>query len=282
MFFFFRCAKIALRKRPLLFAAALIPVVVYLVYAGLDDVRYVMHQDVLAAPETPLATGKNALQAHSARELDQDPSLLFSKDYGLMALKEAMLTEPGVFPSRWEDWSAARQFNALRQLVVSTMTVTPLPGPTVGYRVAYAGNDRDLGRWLVTYYAERLTEMTRNGIELSSRYGRSARTAPSQGPSPAATAPAPPAYKPAELSGALAEAGTRTFFSQARILPAVVVLCLSLLAVLLVAGILLRFGPVLISERQAARRLDLDVWGSVPDLTRLPGLSAHDPPQRHG
>lgn len=220
---------------------ALLPFVLYLIFAAFDDVTFNISQELSPfSPDSPVAASDSPVATVTLSELIADPDLLFLDAFALMQLKQELgLQDRGAGPS--DD-------NDLRRAVHSTLSLSVTEDPRL--RLSYTGKDAKRGRILVTFYTSRLLKRIQEGTARAQVRGMQA----------------PLEVRP---SGDLAVVGMRSIWSADRILPATVALLLSALGAMVLIALLEWSDRSFRSERQMARYLGLPVLGTMPDAEPL-------------
>ena len=264
---------VALRQNRTWYWLTVLPPVAYLVAMAFLPSQYRISQAVRLAAETPLAATKSPIKGLTPRDLLADGGYLFLQEYALVDLKEALLSDTRYKDDAWLAMTTAQQFNSLRRIVGAGMSLSRAPGDQ-GLIVAYDGDNRQLGSALVAFYSQRVVDFAVNGKELAARFG-----SPGERKNPVAGQYPPPrsatnprkmdsdtSAPPAALAGEQTVRPIRTYWDAYRLLPAISLCFMTALLVTLAIGIREFSDDKLKSERQAARHLQLEIWGVMPDI----------------
>lgn len=232
-------AALHAHKRWLLLA--LLPLTLYWVLAVLYDVTFTVSRDFSAySGDIPVSAPENPTGTFKLGALTAEPDLLFLDGFAVAQLRKQVVL--------LEKFGGAPDDNTLRRVAHSTMALAEIGG--TGLRLSYTGKDVTLGTALVAFYTDRLLKRIENGM---------ARVRPR-------VAPPAVAFQPA---GEIAVISRNSIWSSDRLLPATVVLTISVLGVLLLIAAVEASDSSFKSERQIARYLGLPVLGAIPDAASL-------------
>lgn len=220
---------------------ALVPPILYLVFAAVADITYHVEQDFDGySPETPIAASNSPIATLKLGRVVVDPALLFLDASALTQLMNRLRATGG--------HAQLLDERRLHQRVNEVMSLTQ--SDEARLRLRYRGSDEALGRLLVAYYGDRLLKRISDGA------------ARARGPAGAAG----PQLQPA---GPLLISAERTPWQPARLPTAALVLVLSTLAALALIAWFDVSDPSFRSERQIARYLGVPVLGVIPDASPL-------------
>lgn len=227
----------------------------YLVYAALTDVDFLVSQEFSPYfSDTPVAAGDSPVAVLRAGDLVADPEVLFLDGFALSRLQK----DPGLLAA----YGGQPDEATLRRILHSDLTLAPLQEPA-GLRLSYEGQDEALGRALVVFYTERLMKRVEEGMARAQRTGDSTA-----------------AVRLRPL-GDLIVVVKKTPWSPERLAPAIGVLILAFVGVMVLIVILELSDPSFKSERQMARYLGVPVLGAIPDAgplaKRLASVGAPSP-----
>ncbi|MTW20475.1 hypothetical protein [Allochromatium palmeri] len=219
---------------------ALVPVILYLIVAALRVDSFAITQDFSYSGDVRLAAATRPVDTLTLEAVLADPDQLFLDTLALSQLQQRFELQ--------QDARAIPTSQGLRRLVHDSMNLSSPSDSRL--RLAYEGPHAHLGAIMVHFYSEQLLQRVEDGA------------ARHQTPESRVT------YRFA-LDGTPTTIGMASPWNAERLPRAILVFALSLLAVLLLIGILELSDPSFKSERQIARYLDLPVLGSIPDATQL-------------
>ena len=213
----------------------------YLFYAALTDVRYIITQDF--SPyfrDIPVAESNSPIGTVKLSDVVTNPDLLFLDGFALAQLQQKL----GLL----ENTSQFMDNNQLRRSVHSVLTLSE--GGEAKLRLSFAGKDPLFGRVLVAFYTDRLMKRIDDGL----------------GRTKSKVTQVPVAFQP---TGDIKVISEKSLWRPDRLMPAIVVLMLSVLAVMVLIAIFELSDQTFKSERQMARYLGLPVIGMMPDAETL-------------
>lgn len=240
MVFYLKRYLAAFRERKHWTLMALVPVILYLIVAALRVDNFAVTQDFMYSGDVRVAAANSPIDTLTLETLLSDPDRLFLDPFALSQLQQRLELQP--------DATTLPANQGIRRLAHGSMRLTSHPDARL--RLSYEGPNARLGEIMVDFYGERLMRRVEDGA---------ARRQPTE-------SRAPYSFK---TDGTLTTVGIASPWSAERLPRATLVLALSLLAVLLLIGVLELSDPSFKSERQIARYLDLPVLGSMPDATQL-------------
>jgi hypothetical protein len=240
MGFYIKRYLAAFQERKHWMLIALVPVMLYLIVAALRVDSFSITLDFTHSGDVHVAATNPSVDTLTLERLLTDPDQLFLDRFALNQLQQRLELQQDVF--------ALSAPHGLKRLVHNAMSLSSQPDSRL--RLAYEGSSARLGEIMVEFYGERLVQRIEDG---AARRQASETTAP---------------YS-FETNGTLTTVGVASPWNAERLPRAILVFLLSLLAVLLLIGLLELSDPSLKSERQIARYLDLPVLGSMPDATQL-------------
>lgn len=240
-----RCLHSVVRRKVWLLLA-LVPVATFVLTAAATPDRFLVTKDLTADHQAPVSVPSHPLRTTTMTDVLTDPQDLFLDRFALTMLKERLEAD---MPELGLDTLAA-----VRGRVSQTMSLQGV-GEN-GVRVTFQGQNRDLGRELVGYYAQRLQDRVREGHQRLTR-NRNVSAAQAQ---------------PGDLSPLVAPLGSiqveeqRSLWRGERAVPALIFFILSLSVVVLILLAMEWSDPSFKTERQAARYLGLPILGTLPDI----------------
>ncbi|MCK7575672.1 MAG: hypothetical protein MZV65_07125 [Chromatiales bacterium] len=218
---------------------ALLPVMLYLIVAAVRVDNFLITQDFSYSGEIRIAMSHRPVDTLTLEALLADPDRLFLDPFALSQLQQRLEFQP---QPRERPTS-----QGLKRLAHGSMKLSSRPDSRL--RLTYTGSHAHIGETMVDVYSRLLVQR----VEAGAARHPAAATAPSR-------------FEPV---GTPTTTGVANAWSAERLPRAILVFVLSLLAVLLLIGILELSDPAFKSERQIARYLDLPVLGSMPDARQL-------------
>ena len=220
---------------------ALVPVMLYLIVAAVRVDNFLITQDFSYSGEIRIAMSHRPVDSLTLEALLADPDRLFLDTFALSQLQQRLEFQPQTreLPTS----------QGLKRLAHGSMKLSSQPDSRL--RLTYTGPHAHIGETMVDFYSQLLVQRVEAGAARQSA---------------TAAASTPSRFEPI---GTLTTTGVASLWSAERLPRATLVFVLSLLAVLLLIGILELSDPSFKSERQIARYLDLPVLGSMPDTRQL-------------
>ncbi len=254
MGFFVKRYVSAVSARRAWFLLALIPPLVYLALAAGRYDRYTILQDVTISKSSPVSSVKDPISFFPMEILLTQPDDFFTDTFALRNLVE-QLAARGLL--RVND-DAQRH---LRVIVARHMSLEMPDANTA--QISYNGDDPDLGKALVGFFAARLVTRATQGL---ARMELDARRNPASSLSPAWQGTV-------STTDEIQIRPIRSLWRPERLRPTLFLLFVALAAVLFLIGVSEWTDPSFKSERQVARYLEVPLLGSLPDLDRLSALA---------
>lgn len=226
----------------------LVPLVLalYLVLAALFDTTFVVTKELTSySADIPVSEASRPVGAQRLGDLVADPALLFIDRFALMELREQLELSEGL-----ADFEGPEE---IRRIVATTLSL--MVTGDLRLLIGYTGKDLHLGQFLISFYSDRLMRRIAEGIS---------------------RVPAEESRSPAELqpSDRISVVRDRSLWSSDRLVPAVIVVLVSLISLMVLIGVLESLDPSFKSDRQIAHYLNMPVLGSIPDAEPLAGILA--------
>ncbi|VVS94372.1 hypothetical protein [Desulfoluna spongiiphila] len=215
----------------------------YLLSAACAPDRHAVWQDIRLPLETPFtsASFNTITEVVSAQAIFFRDNFDVNRYFNLSAINIEQLE--------------TKRYRQVTSAISNDITLTYQGGIA---RIRYLGKDAELGTNLVDYYARRLVRKAREGIEISGMHLPSERLP--------------------ERIGAIESTALRAIWRPDRLVPLLILLTASVLAVMALVAALEWNDAALKSERQIARYVNLPVLGSLPDLNRVSRVLGEKPP----
>lgn len=229
-----------LSTRRSLLLLILLPPLLYLLLGALHYDRFSVNQSISISKDAPLVLSAAGADITNIEKIISNPEIFFQNNYAVRQLYTNLYAGTAVY-------RADRQFRTLLDTVGSTMSFTESTGNLV--KINYNGRDERMGRILVSYYSQRLMSKAREGIARS-------RVKLEENKMPA-------------LTGGIAVEKYRAFWRAERTVPFVLTAIFSVIAILVLIGVLEWSDPSFKSERQVAQYVDLPILGSLPNLNKI-------------
>lgn len=233
------------KRRVWLFLIPVLPIL-YLIFASVGADRFDVKQKVAISKDMPVALESNPVGFKAATDIIAAPEIFFQSNTAIKLLTKG--TSSGIAPI-WSEKQSMEVIHSVRndmsiQMVGSNMA-----------QVEYSGKNKQFGEALVNFYATRLVQRAREGIDRSN-------IAISSDQIP-------------KLAGNMQVVEYRAPWRPERLAPFVQLLFLSVVAVLLLIGVMEWNDSSFKSERQLGRYLNIPVLGSVPDINRVSDMIHH-------
>ena len=242
---------VSVRRRWLLLL--FIPPLAYLLIAAIIPDRFSIVQTISIPENASVQLGKKPGASLPVSEIASRPEIFFQDGFALILLKREL--DPGTVINPIET-----PLGRLKTIVENGMTLA-LRGKKTAV-ITYEGEDRNLGKELVSFYSRRLVDKIKAG---------GAKSKPGDGnKQPSAT-----------LIGQTETEEYRTLWRGERLFPSLGIAIISLGVILIIIALLEWSDSSFKSERQVARYLELPILGSLPDLEKIPVAMAavNNPPQ---
>lgn len=257
MIFYLKLFREAVKTRKKYLSLAFIIVLVYLFLAGLFPHNYHITQDIKAGDKMLLSPGLNPMDMVTVQSILNNPDSFFTDNHALMDLREHLLTGDAVNRAEWENWLPSRFAAFIKRAVLQDLEIK-FAGEGL-LTLSYHGQDRELGKALVNFYANRLVWAGKRAHD---------RTIfkPGSGPEELALAEVEPGIA---LDADLFITTSRALLTWNRLETALWLLIITVFLALATIWILQSACPRLFTEKQTSRYLKLPVLGSIPNLKRL-------------
>lgn len=229
-----------LSTRRSLLLLILLPPLLYFLFGAMHFDRFSVNQSISISKDTPFAHSAMGAGITKIGNIISNPDSFFLNNYAVRQLYTTLYAGTAVY-------RADRQFRTLLDTVRSTMSFKTPTGNLV--TISYYGPDERMGRILVGYFSQRLMSKAREGIARS-------RVKLQENEMPA-------------LTGTINVDKYRAFWRAERALPFVLNVIFSIIAVLVLLGVLEWSDPSFKSERQVAQYVDLPIIGSLPNLNKI-------------
>lgn len=217
-----------------------LPPLLYLLLGAMQYDRFSINQSISISKDTPFTLSTTGTGITKIEEIISNPDIFFQNNYAVRQLYTTLYAGTAVY-------RADRQFRTLLDTVGSTMSLTT---PTENLlQISYYGPNERMGRILVGYFSQRLLSKAREGIARSRLQLESSEM-------------------PA-LTGGINMEKYRAFWRAERTVPVVLITFFSIIAVLVLLGVLEWSDPSFKSERQVAQYVDLPIIGSLPNLNKI-------------
>ncbi len=246
----------SLRTRGLWLLLVMVPPMIYLGVAYCRIDRYTVRQDLEISLDAPMSVATSPVDFVRMSDLVAKPNELFMDRLALRELYGRL------YPGASIELSGP-QYETLLKAVESSMSLSALSKNAV--RIAYHADDPKTGETLVDFFSSRLMKRAEEGLRRShlaaSRSGKGA-----EGPGGSGWQGLGP---PARLRGTMVTEAHRAIWRPERLSPLVQIAVTSLVAILVLLGILEWADTSFKSERQVARYLGAPVLGSLPNLRKV-------------
>lgn len=215
-----------------------LPPLAYLIIAALIPSQFVISQDIKISSDFPIARMSSPTEYDVMQKIISRPEAFFQNTFALRALYGQMNSGVG-------DYRTDPMFRSLVSSAKQVMHLDEIGKDTI--QISYQGPDQRIGLSMVNFYSERLIQNAIAGIKRSNAKN----------------------FQNPRLTGETKTKEQRMLWQADRIGPLLIITSISILAVLILCGMLEYRDSSFKSERQMARYLNLPVLGSVPDLNRV-------------
>lgn len=240
MIFYLKRYWQALRRHFPWLILALVPVILYLLFAALNRDTFIVTQDFTYQGNVPVAAADHPVRTISLSALTEAPDGLFLDAFAMDQLERRLHLETA--------WAALTQ-SELPRLVNASMHLDKTDDAVIS--LYYQGNNGELGQRFVAFYTKRLMNRVSDGAVRA-----------------AAAGTLDPSWR-MEPAGQTRVTAFATPWNPQRLIPASILFLLSFLGIMLVIGILDLMDNSFRSARQVARYLDVPVLGEMPDVQAL-------------
>ena len=238
-FFLKRYILAVSRRRLWLWLAVVAGVFSYAVFTVIPD-RFSVEQEVLVTKEATLAVGPRGGDGVKAGDLVSSPDKFFLDDFALILLDKHL---------QGTGKAKGHLTPALKGWVKDTMSITFSDRNSV--LIVYEGEDKELGREFVAFYAQRLLSRARTGPGITKRLPGDLQKGSIEG------------------FGTMRTEDRRTLWRSSRACSSLTVFAVTLGVLLIAMGLLEWMDPSFKSERDVARYLGAPILGSLPDFERV-------------
>jgi hypothetical protein len=218
----------------------LLPPLLYLLLGAMHYDRFSINQSISISKDTPVALSAAGGGITKIEKIISNPDIFFQNNYAVRQLYTNLYAGTAVY-------QADRQFRTLLDTVRSTLSFTSPTGNLL--TINYYGPNERMGRILVGYFSQRLMSKAREGIARS-------RVKLKENEMPA-------------LTGVINVEKNRAIWRAERTVPFVLTAFFSMIAILVLIGVLEWSDPSFKSERQVAQYIDLPIIGSLPNLNKI-------------
>lgn len=218
----------------------LLPPLLYLLFGAMHYDRFSVNQSISISKDTPVAHSTTGAGITKIEKIISNPDIFFLNNYAVRQLYTTLYAGTAVY-------RADRQFRTLLDTVRNTMSFKAPTGNLV--TISYYGSDERMGRILVGYFSQRLMSKAREGIARS-------RVKLQENEMPT-------------MTGSINVEKYRAFWRGDRTVPFVLTAFFSVIAILVLLGVLEWSDPSFKSERQVAQYIDLPIIGSLPNLNKI-------------
>ena len=234
-----------LKRRVWLFLIPVLPIL-YLIFASVGPDRFAIKQKVAISKDMPVALVASPVGFKAAIDIVSAPEVFFQNSFAMNKLFQG--TSGGIMPV----WSEKQSIEVI-QSVRNDMSIK-MVGNNMA-QIEFYGKDQQIGEALVNFYATRLVQKAREGIDRSNLVISSDQIP--------------------KLSGNMQVVEYRAFWRPERFMPFVQLTVLSIALVLLLIGGMEWNDSSFKSERQLGRYLKIPVLGSVPNINRVSDMIRH-------
>jgi hypothetical protein len=227
-------------KRRFWLLLILFPPMVYIFVSAGNTDRFSIKQNISISKDLPLALASGPDGLKQITEIVTHPDDFFLNNYAVRKLYTELYVGTAVY-------RADGQFRNLLEMIKNNMSIE-MPSEDIAI-IAFNGKDKAIGQTLVSYYANRLIQKSKEGLVRSKNEESS--------------------FKLPRLMGNMEIHEHRSMWRPERLVPLVLITFISLIGGLMVLAVLEWFDPSFKSERQIAQYLELPILGSLPDLNKI-------------
>jgi hypothetical protein len=224
-------------KRKLWLLLIFVLPIAYILVSSIRYDRFTIQQNISISKEAPVALASSPTGFRKMEQIAAHPEHFLLHNFAVRKLYTYIYAGTAVY-------RADRQFRELIDTVRNDVSMTMPAENTV--LISYKGESEALGETLVSFYSERLIQKVEEGLARSK---------------PSTSIP--------YLIGGMEVERQRALWRSGRFLPLVLFVFFSVVAVLLLLGVLEWSDPSFKSERQVARYLGVPILGSIPDLNKI-------------
>ena len=227
-------------KRRFWLLLILFPSMFYIFVSASNTDRFSIRQNISISKDLPVALASGPAGLKQIQEIVIHPDDFFLNNYAVRKLYTELYVGTAVY-------RADGQFRNLLQIIKNNMSIE-MPSEDIAI-IAFNGKDKAIGQTLVSYYANRLIQKSKEGL-VRSKHKESG-------------------FKLPALMGNMEINEHRSLWRSERLVPLVLITFISLIGVLMVLAVLEWSDPSFKSERQVAQYLELPILGSLPDLNKI-------------
>jgi hypothetical protein len=220
---------------------AFVPLIVYLVLSAIVPDRFVVKQEISISGDALISLSPRSADLKALNELVSTPSYFFLNKFALILLGKRLDM----------DMRSERAQNPLLMLkkdVARSLSLTT-PGQDMAV-IVYEGKDRKSGTAMVGFYSQRLIKQAKDRLAQNRSKAVQSQPAP-------------------KLVGKITVEEQRSPWRSERLLPAVYIFVISLIALLAIIALLDLFKSSFRSERHIAYYLQVPILGTLPDLKHV-------------
>jgi hypothetical protein len=240
MYFNIRKYFYGISKRKYWLLLILFPSMVYIFVSAGNADRFSIRQNISISKEFPLALASGPAGLKQIKEIVTHPDDFFLNNYAVRKLYTELYVGTAVY-------RADGMFRNLLEMIKNNMSIE-MPSEDIAI-IAFNGKDKAIGQTLVSYYANRLIQKSKEGLVRSKDKESS--------------------FKLPVLMGNMEINEHRSLWRSERLVPLILITFISLIGVLMVLSVLEWSDPSFKSERQVAQYLELPILGSLPDLNKI-------------
>ena len=227
-------------KRRFWLLLILFPSMFYIFVSASNTDRFSIRQNISISKDLPVALASGPAGLKQIQEIVIHPDDFFLNNYAVRKLYTELYVGTAVY-------RADGQFRNLLQIIKNNMSIE-MPSEDIAI-IAFNGKDKAIGQTLVSYYANRLIQKSKEGLVRSKDKTSS--------------------FKLPALMGNMEINEHRSWWRSERLVPLVLITFISLIGVLMVLAVFEWSDPSFKSERQVAQYLELPILGSLPDLNKI-------------